>query len=86
MLPSRRGVIRAISTSEDFAHVPGIIEVEMKLRPGDVVSGLMDSASTSGLIFVQLDDERHLDQIVKAVADAFYIEVDASAADDFGNQ
>ncbi|KFZ43023.1 ATP-grasp domain-containing protein [Anoxybacillus flavithermus] len=76
MLPTRRGKVSNISTAEDFAHVPGFIEADIKLKPGDVVDGLLDSSAISGLVFVRIDNYEKIENVIAAVREAFILEVD----------
>ena len=76
MLPAKRGAVRAISTAEDFANVPGLLEADIRLKPGDVVDGLMDSSTISGFLFVRIDDQQGLARVIEAVNQAFFIEVE----------
>ena len=76
MLPSRRGKISSISTYDDFKSVPGLLEGDINLKTGDVVDGLMDSSSVSGLLYIQFDNSSELDHLISTVKNQFYIEVE----------
>lgn len=76
MLPIKRGVVRSISTSKDVEIIPGYIESEMKLTVGKAVDVLLDSAATSGLIFVKITQENKIEDVLSATKAAFFLEVD----------
>lgn len=75
MLPTGRGTIRAISDEQEFAHIPGLVEAKINYRPGDTVDGLMDSSSVSGYVFVRLLASEGPGETVRAVEEAFRLEV-----------
>lgn len=77
LLPAERGTVVEISTAEDFARVPGLVEVDLRLRVGDTVGGLMDSSTVSALILARTTEEHGPDEITQAVADAFHLKVEA---------
>ncbi|WP_280667465.1 MULTISPECIES: ATP-grasp domain-containing protein [unclassified Kitasatospora] len=79
LLPARRGTVASISTAADFAAVPGLIEVDMRLKEGDVVGGLMDSSTVSGLVFARTAAQGPLD-IGRAIESAFRLETLPPAA------
>jgi hypothetical protein len=75
MLPVKRGIIKNISSPIDFEKVEGFIEADIRLKPGDEVSGLIDSAAISGLVFVRVKDENNIENIISMVDEVFFLEV-----------
>lgn len=71
MLPSRRGTVATISTAEDMLRVPGVLEVDIKLSPGEEVGGLMDSSSVSGLVFTEARHGGHVLELRDVLAETF---------------
>jgi biotin carboxylase len=78
MLPARRGEVVAISEPADLAHIPGVVEVDMRLKAGDTVSGLMDSSTVSGLVYANLEATTTT-ELVQALESAFRMDVRAAA-------
>ncbi|PBC70150.1 biotin carboxylase [Streptomyces sp. TLI_235] len=79
LLPARRGTVTAISTADDLAAVPGLIEADIRLSVGDTVGGLMDSSTVSAVVHARYTDRAGLDDTVAAVRKAFHIEVEPAA-------
>jgi len=76
MLPAKRGTIRKISTREDLLAIPGVVSAELDYSAGDVVGGLMDSSSVSGLVLIDLDDGRTPHEMVDVIESVFTLEVE----------
>ncbi|MEU9119090.1 hypothetical protein AB0C96_04400 [Streptomyces sp. NPDC048506] len=76
MLPAARGTVRSISTAEELLKVPGVVEADMRLSPGDVVGGLMDSATVSGIVHARVAGERDAEAVLSALRTAFRLTVD----------
>lgn len=78
LFPAVRGTVTAISAAEDFAAIPGVVEVDMRLKAGDTVGGLMDSSTVSGLVFARTSAGRDVAALVRDVEAAFRMETAAS--------
>ncbi|MCK6258990.1 ATP-grasp domain-containing protein [Fictibacillus sp. KIGAM418] len=78
MLPTKRGRVRTISSADDFNDVPGLLEVDMKLKPGNIVDGLLDSSAICGILFAHFESQNDIENIISAVEKAFVLEVDTS--------
>ncbi|MFJ3876702.1 hypothetical protein ACIPW5_04500 [Streptomyces sp. NPDC090077] len=74
LFPAVRGTVTAISAAEDFTAIPGVIEVDMRLKAGDTVGGLMDSSTVSGLVFGRTSAGRDVAALVRDVEAAFRME------------
>jgi L-amino acid ligase C-terminal domain 2 len=79
-LLARRGRVLEISTADDFAGIPGIIEVDMRHTPGDVVGGLMDSSSVSGIVYAHVPTPADVTALAAALGDAFRLKTELVAA------
>lgn len=77
LFPAVRGTVTAISAAEDFTAIPGVIEVDMRLKAGDTVGGLMDSSTVSGLVFARTSADRDVAALVRDVEAAFRMETAA---------
>lgn len=75
-LPVRQGRVARISTAEELSGIPGVVDVQMAYRPGDVSSSWVDSSSGSGVVFLHVDDESDVMKSVAAVGEAFVLETE----------
>lgn len=75
-LPVRQGRVTRISTAEEMFRVPGVVDVQMAYRPGDVSSSWVDSSSGSGVVFLRVAEEKDVMAGVTAVGDAFVLETE----------
>ncbi|MCM3666377.1 ATP-grasp domain-containing protein [Mesobacillus subterraneus] len=76
MLPVKRGKIKSVSAADDFESLPGLLEVEMRVKSGDVIEGLLDSSAISGILFVKLSESNTIQKVIESVENIFSIEVD----------
>ncbi|MBN3554026.1 ATP-grasp domain-containing protein [Fictibacillus nanhaiensis] len=76
MLPTKRGKVTTISNAEDFNSIPGLLEVDMKIEPGNVVDGLLDSSAISGNLFIEYEDQSEIEGILTEVEKCFVLEVE----------
>ncbi|ASW55295.1 hypothetical protein CIK06_15630 [Plantactinospora sp. KBS50] len=73
---ARRGRVLEISTAADFADIPGIVEVDMRHTAGDVIGGLMDSSTVSGIVYARVSNAADVTALVDALAEAFRLETE----------
>ncbi|WP_406160464.1 ATP-grasp domain-containing protein [Streptomyces sp. NBC_00882] len=75
-LPVRPGRVVRISTPEELAKVPDVIEARMSTRVGDVISPRLHSASTTGLVFLAAADPALVAKRVEELSRVYVLEVE----------
>ncbi|WP_329160092.1 hypothetical protein OHB49_11810 [Streptomyces sp. NBC_01717] len=75
-LPVRPGRVVRISTPEELAKVPDVLEARMSTRVGDVISSRLHSASTTGLVFLAAADPQLVAKRVEELSRVYVLEVE----------
>ena len=75
-LPIRPGRVLRISGANELAGLPGVISSRMSIGPGDVIGSRLHSASTTGLVFLAVEDEDAVGQRVRTLTEAYVLEVE----------
>ncbi len=76
-LPLAPGRIASMTSAEELAALPSVVEVKMLRRVGETVPGRLNSAAASGLVFLRLDDPAEVEAAVARVYEAFSIRIEA---------
>ncbi|GGN01245.1 ATP-binding protein [Streptomyces fuscichromogenes] len=74
-LPVRPGRVVRISTAEELARVPDVVEVRMSTRTGDTIGTRLHSASTTGLVFLATAEAALVPKRVEDLARTYVLEV-----------
>ncbi|MFG3525902.1 ATP-grasp domain-containing protein [Streptomyces sp. NPDC047917] len=75
-LPVRPGRVVRISTPDELAAVPDVIETRMSTRVGDVIGHRLHSASTTGLVFLATADAALVAKRVEDLARVYVLDVE----------
>ncbi|MEE1750533.1 ATP-grasp domain-containing protein [Streptomyces sp. NPDC006641] len=75
-LPVRPGRVVRVSTPDELAAVPDVIEARMSTRVGDVISPRLHSASTTGLVFLATAEPALVAKRVEDLAGVYVLEVE----------
>jgi hypothetical protein len=80
-LPTEPGRVIAVSTMEDFEDVKGVRLVDMHIRVGDTISSRMHSASTTGIVFLDVPDTSSatINDRLRRVRTAYRLQVSQTA-------
>ncbi|MDT3400332.1 hypothetical protein RKE29_27605 [Streptomyces sp. B1866] len=73
-LPVRPGRVVRISTADELARVPDVVEVRMSTRTGDTMGTRLHSASTTGLVFLATAEAALVPQRVEDLARVYVLE------------
>ncbi|WP_240644288.1 ATP-grasp domain-containing protein [Antribacter gilvus] len=73
-LPTRPGRVLRITSADELAALPGVVRVEMFTTVGDVIGSRLHSASTTGLVYLVVEDETALPSALAGVRDAYVLE------------
>jgi biotin carboxylase len=76
-LPTRPGRVVRISTAEELAALPDVIEARMSTRVGDTIGTRLHSASTTGLVFLATADTTLVAKRVEDLARTYVLDVEA---------
>ncbi|HEV2371158.1 MAG TPA: ATP-grasp domain-containing protein [Streptosporangiaceae bacterium] len=79
-MPIRPGRVAELSSAEELATLPGVVEVEMHAAVGDVIGTHMHTSTTTARLYVSLDDVADLDQRLGDLSAAFRLEVEPMRA------
>lgn len=79
MLPARPGRITRLSSAEELAAVPGVTEVDLAHKPGDVISDVMYSTNLAGLVYLAAPALDDVDPLVEGVSDAYVFDVSSAS-------
>jgi hypothetical protein len=75
-LPIARGRVVDISSAQELAAIPDVVEMALFTRPGDVISEQLNSASRTGSLLLALDGDDLVAERLTAVEATYRIEVD----------
>ncbi|GEK22848.1 ATP-grasp domain-containing protein [Cellulomonas xylanilytica] len=79
-LPIRPGRIVELSTEVEIrAACPGLIDVRMTMRVGDVISSDLNSSSTPGVVFFRARDEAGIRTTLASLRRAYRLEVEPTS-------
>lgn len=77
-LPIRPGRIVDLATEDEIrAAVPGVIDVRLTMRVGDVISSDLNSSSTPGVVFFRARDEAEIASTLASLRRAYRLDVEA---------
>lgn len=77
-LPIRPGRVTRISAAADLAAIPDAIGVEMGYQAGDTIGSRLHSASTTGLVFLEVADEAAVRTRVADLASRYVLVTEAA--------
>ncbi|MGK5640258.1 ATP-grasp domain-containing protein [Streptomyces sp. URMC 126] len=69
------GVVRAVTSPEELARIPGVVEAVLKVGVGDVVTARRASHNASGYVHVTGASVGEVERRMRAVLDAFVIDL-----------
>jgi len=75
MLPARPGRITAITPAEELAALPGVLQVTMTRRVGDVIDADVYSTSHTGLVLFAVDREEQVPGRLRDLARLYRLDV-----------
>lgn len=71
LLPTGRGHVQAVSTEAELAALPGVIGVELRVKPGDLLDPVRSSSSSSGYVRVAGDNSWVVVERMRRVLDSY---------------
>lgn len=71
LLPTGRGYVQAVSTDAELAALPGVIGVELRVKPGDFLDPVRSSSSSSGYVRVAGENSRVVLERMRRVLDSY---------------
>jgi hypothetical protein len=78
-MPIRPGRVVELSSAEELAALPGVVDVEMHAAVGDVIGTHMHTSTTTARLYVGLDDVAAIDHRLGELSAGFRLEVEPAA-------
>lgn len=77
LLPAEPGLIVDLVPAADLEAIEGVLRAEMPYKVGDRIAADLTSASTTGFVFYEAEDEQRVHRVFDRIAQAQYLEVAA---------
>ncbi|HEY7008804.1 MAG TPA: hypothetical protein VH395_07685 [Jatrophihabitantaceae bacterium] len=80
MLPAQAGRVEYVTPAEELTELPGVVDVQELVMPGEIVSAEMSSSVRAGLVFLRAPDEAAVPVMIGELERAFTLSVTPATA------